>query len=127
MDFDLLNDLNFKKEDKPADNPALLRGSNYSKFLVDMMLSRHVDTVLFAEEMNERPRLSNKMHFYYLWHAIPKKKRFSKMNKGPKIKNLELVKQYYGYSDEKAMEIMDLLAEKDFEYIKQSLYQGGKK
>ena len=126
MDFSLLNDITYKKEDLPAKNPMLLQGSNYSKFLVEMMLSRHMDTILFAEEMNERPRLSNKMQFYYLFYAIPKKKRFAKGTKAPKIKNLEIVKQYYNYSNEKAMEIMDLLSESDIKRIKDELYTGGK-
>ena len=126
MNFDLLNDITFKKQDLPAENPELLRGNNYSKFLVELMLSRHMDTILFAEELNERPRISNRMHFYYLFYAIPKKKRFAKGTKSPKIKNLDLVKQYYNYSDEKALDIMDLLSEEDIEYIKKSLYRGGK-
>jgi hypothetical protein len=42
-------------------------------------------------------------------------------------KNLEYVKEYYGYSNEKAKDALNILTEEQIELIKNTLSKGGRK
>ena len=42
-----------------------------------------------------------------------------------KIHNLDLVKEYFGYSDQKAKEALTLLTDDDLELIRSKLNKGG--
>jgi hypothetical protein len=67
------------------------------------------------------------MQFTFLLNTIRPRKRFSKWLKASKLANLELVKQYYGYSNKKAQQALNLLTKEQVEYIKNKLSKGGKK
>lgn len=100
--------------------------AEYIPFLVNRALSYHFDTILFANEMNIRPWLDKKMQFSFLINTTRRQKRsFSKWAKTEKSEDLECVKKVYGYSDQKALEVLKLLSAKQLEYLKQTLDVGG--
>ena len=86
------------------------------------------DTLMAANEMNGYHFLSKKLQFHFLLNSVRKKKRFGgKWLSKSKINELEFVKNYYGYSNEKAREALTILSKKQIESIKQKLNTGGRK
>ena len=98
---------------------------SYSSFMVNRALSFHRDTVLFANEMNRYTTLDNKLKYDFLINIIRASKRpYSKWHKKAKDSDLELVKEYYGYSDAKAAEALKILSDDQIADIKEQLYKG---
>ena len=82
---------------------------------------------MFANEMNLFHQLPNKLQYDFYLNSLRKKKRFSPWLRKEKIKDLDLVKQYYGYSNEKAMQALTILNTKQLDYIRERLDVGGTK
>ena len=99
---------------------------DYIPFVVNRALSFHYDCIMQANAMNMHYDASPRWKFYFFLNSISKKKRFSKWADKDKPESLELVKEYYGYSSEKAKEALRVLSEKDLMMIKEKLYKGGK-
>ena len=121
--FDYLNAINATKEDVMVDDVA---ESKYNAFLINRGLSYFVDTVLYANEMNLHNHIDKRMQFDFLQSSIRKRKRFSKWAKAEKVTDLEVVKEYYGYSNEKAKAILPLLNDEQLDQLKLKLDKGGK-
>tara|TARA_B110000902_G_scaffold153869_1_gene176751 strand:- start:327 stop:713 length:387 start_codon:yes stop_codon:yes gene_type:complete len=121
--FDYLNAINATKEDVMVDDVA---ESKYNAFLINRGLSYFVDTVLYANEMNLHNHIDKRMQFDFLQSSIRKRKRFSKWAKAEKVTDLEVVKEYYGYSNEKAKAILPLLNDEQLDQLKLKLNKGGK-
>ena len=132
--FDFLNSINEKKSylftDIKADNSGEASDLDsvdrkYPPFMVNRGLSYFVDTVMLANEMNERFEISKKMHYDFLYHAVRKKRRFSKWFKKPKdSKDIELIKEAYSCSREKAEDVYDLI---DMKALRKYMSKGGVK
>lgn len=122
--FDYLNSVNDTKKDIMVDDIA---EGGYSSFMVNRGLSYFHDTVLIANEMNVRHHLDNKMKYHFLLNIIRKRKRFSKWMKPEVFSDLEVVKEYYGYSNEKARQALTLLSPDQIIMIKKKVYKGGKR
>lgn len=123
--FDFVNAINFTKEDLFAKDD--LASKDYSAFLVNKSLSFFPDTVLYANEMNYRSGVPADWQFSFLLNSIAKKKRYSKwFKKNAQTETFRLVKEYYGYSDEKTKQALDILSEDNLVMIKEKLYKGGK-
>lgn len=122
--FDYLNSINDTKQDIMVDDIA---EKKYNGFMVNRGLSYFNDTVLMANEMNIHHQLDSRLQYDFLRHLVRKRKRFSKWNKPEVQKNIELVKEYYGYSNEKARKALDLLTDEQLSFIKNKLYKGGQK
>ena len=121
---DYLNAINYTKEPLlDTDDESVEKG--YTPFVVNRCLSYFIDTVLYANEMNLRPETDKKMQFDYLQTTIRKNKRYSKWLKQESVENLDIIKQYYGYSDTKAKEVMDILTPDDIDYMRNQLNTGG--
>ncbi|MAL45565.1 DNA polymerase clamp loader subunit A [Hyphomonas sp.] len=121
---DYLNAINYTKEPLlDTEDESVEKG--YTPFVVNRCLSYFIDTILYANEMNLRPETDKKMQFDYLQRTIRKNKRYSKWLKQESVENLDTIKQYYGYSDTKAKEIMDILSPDDIEYMREKLATGG--
>jgi hypothetical protein len=97
----------------------------YTPFVVNRCLSYFIDTVLYVNEMNRLPHTDKKMQFEYLLTSIRKNKRYSKWLRRESEENLDLVKQFYGYSDTKAREILDIITDDDIIWMKQMIDTGG--
>ena len=122
--FDFINAITTTKEDLFKDPIA---NKDYNAFLVNHGLSYFQDTILWANLMNMNHHMPNDMQFQFYINIITKKKRFSKWVKKEKDSNsFLLVKEYYGYSDEKTRQALDILSDDQIATIEQKLYKGGR-
>ena len=100
----------------------------FSPFVINRCLSMFYDTIMHSNEMNGLHFLPKRMQFHYLINSIRKKKRFGgKWLSQSKLKNLDVVKEYYGYSNSKAKEALNLLSDGQIEELTMSLNKGGRK
>ena len=100
----------------------------FPPFVINRCLSMFYDTIMHSNEMNGLHFLPKRMQFHYLINSIRKKKRFGgKWLSQSKLKNLDVVKEYYGYSNAKAKEALNLLSDGQIEELKMSLTKGGRK
>ena len=114
-----------KKNLMNSDDPMWEK--KYPAFMVNKVLSGFQDTVMLSNEMNRNHFLDRDMQFQFLLNSIRSKKRFTPFLKAGKIKDIECVKEYYGYSNEKAKSALDILTKEQLKLIKESLYKGGTK
>ena len=124
--FDYVNDINYNKDNiiKNSDNTELAE-KLYPPYLVNKALSQFPDTVRVVNEMNIHHQLDKKLQFDFLINIIRKKKRFSKWAKKQDDENLELVMLHYGYSYEKAKQVLPLLSDDQIITIKKKRFEGG--
>jgi hypothetical protein len=122
---DWLNSINFTKENLMKDDTEAIK--EYPPFIINKCLSGHIDSVLFANEMNRYHHLSKDMQYSFFLNSLRKRKRFSPWLRKDKVKDLECIKQYYGYSNEKASQALKILTKSQLDFIKQRLDIGGKK
>lgn len=121
--FDYLNAINDTKKDVMVDDIA---EKQYVPFMVNRGLSYFVDTALLANEMNIHHHVDKKLQFDFLINSVRKRKRFSKWIKPQEQEALLIVKEYYGYSNEKAKSALSLLSSDQIEQLKQQLSTGGR-
>ena len=119
-----LNAINYTKESL-LDTEDESVEKEYTPFVVNRCLSYFIDTVLYVNEMNRFPHVDKKMQFDYLRTSIRKNKRYSKWLRRESEENLELIKRFYGYSDSKARDILDIITEEDIIWMKQMINTGG--
>jgi hypothetical protein len=100
---------------------------DYAPYIINRCLSGHIDCVLFANEMNLNHSLDKDMQYSFYLNSLRKKKRFSPWLRKDKVTDLECIKQYYGYSNEKASQALKILSKEQIAFIKQRLDIGGKK
>lgn len=105
---------------------------DYSKWRTNSVLSNHVDTILYSNEMNKNFHVTDQMHYDYLFHALRKKKRFSKGETKAEKKQREqeheriaLVSEFYKYNTTRAKEALSILTEDQIEWIKNKNNKGG--
>ena len=124
---DYLNAINFSKVNL-LDGDDLTWEKKFPPYVINRCLSQHIDTIIQANNMNQRHGLAKRLQFHYLLNSIRKRKRFGgKWISTAKSKNLEYVKQYYGYSNSKAKVALDILDTKQLNLIKSKLDKGGRK
>ena len=98
----------------------------YAPFIVNRALSYHIDCVLYANEMNLRPNIDKEMQYQYLLNTIrPMKRKYQPWQKSEIDKDMECVKQYFGYSNEKAKEALRILNDEQIAEIKAKTNKGG--
>ena len=122
---DWLNSINFSKTNLTDEDPDIIK--DYAPYVINRCLSGHLDCILFANEMNKYHFLDKDMQYTFYLNTLRKKKRFSPWLRKDKIEDLETVKKYYGYSNEKAYQVLKILSNEQIDYIKQRLEIGGKK
>jgi hypothetical protein len=102
--------------------------SDYAPFIVNRSLSYHMDCILYANQMNMNHSLPKKLQYQYLLNTIrPIKRKFQAWQKQVVVKDLDCVKEYYGYSNEKAKEALRILSDEHIALIKEKLDKGGVK
>ena len=122
--FTYINSINYTKKDIMVDD---ITEKDYNPFMVNRGLSYFSDTILMANEMNINHHLESRLQFDFLINIIKKKRRFSKWLKATEIENLSIIKEYYGYSDEKAKSVLSLFGNDQINELKQRIYKGGKR
>jgi len=121
-----LNAINFTKQ-KLMDTDDLMWEKKYPAYIVNRCMSMFWDTLPAANEMNGYHFLDKKVQFDFFINSIRKQKRFGgKWLSQAKLKDMEYVKEYYGYSNEKAKDALNILTEQQIEHIKESLNKGGR-
>ena len=121
--FDYVNSINDTKEDIMVDDIA---EKKYLPFTINRSLSYFNDTVGLANVMNQYHHLDHKLQYHFLINIIRKRKRFSKWMKPTTESDIEVVKEYYGYSNEKARQVLPLLSPEKITIIKQKVSKGGR-
>ena len=119
-----MNAINFTKKNV-MDSEDRMWVKKYPAFIVNKVLSGFQDTIMLVNEMNRNHFLDKDMQFQFLLNSIRSKKRYSPFLRASKIKDIECVKEYYGYNNEKAKTALDLLTKEQLKLIKEKLYKGG--
>jgi hypothetical protein len=122
--FEYLNAINSTKQNIMVDEAS---EKAYNPFMVNRGLSYFPDTILLANEMNIHHQIDSKLQFDFMLNTIRKKKRFSKWAKADELESLEAVKEYYGYSNEKARQALTVLSKSQLIELKEKVYKGGKR
>jgi len=130
MSYDLFRDylpaINYTKKNlMDSDDPMWKK--KYNAFMVNKVLSFYSDTLMLANEMNRNYILDKDMQFHFLLNSIRKKKRYSPFLKPEELRYLDVVKEYYGYNNEKAKVALDILTKDEVKLIKEKLFKGGTK
>tara|TARA_B100000035_G_scaffold310279_1_gene317823 strand:- start:203 stop:580 length:378 start_codon:yes stop_codon:yes gene_type:complete len=122
--FEYVNAINYTKKNIMVDDIA---EKAYAPYMINRQLSYFPDTVLAANEMNRCHHADNRLQFDFFINIIRKRKRFSKWFKPEQISDLDAVKIYYGYSNEKARQIITLLSTEQINELKNKVAKGGRK
>jgi len=122
--FEYLNAINFTKQDIMIDD---ITEKQYNAFMVNRGLSYFSDTVAIANEMNQYAHLDKKLQFHFLINIVRKRKRFSKWNKPDLVSDIEVIKEYYGYSNDKAKQALSLLSPEQNKELEKKVSKGGRK
>ena len=122
--FDYLNSINTTKKDVMVDD---ITEKAYNSFMVNRSLSYFPDTVLAANEMNRYHQIDNLLQFHFLINIIRKRKRFSKWDKKKNDSDVEVIKEYYGYNEEKALQVLNILSTEQIHELHNKVNKGGRK
>lgn len=122
--FEYVNSINLSKKDLMVDD---LAEKAYNPFTVNRSLSYFSDTVLAANEMNRYHHIDKKLQYQFFINIIRKRKRFSKWDKPESNSDVEVVKEYYGYSDEKARQVLPLFSSEQIRHLKEKVNKGGRR
>ena len=98
----------------------------YPPFIVNKCVAPFPDTVMLLNEINQLHHLDNKLQFDFLINSLRPRKRYTPWLKAKKLENLEYVKEYYGYNNEKAKAALDILNDEQISAIKRRLNKGGR-
>ena len=121
-----LNAINFTKKNL-MDSDDLLWQKKYPAFIVNKILSGFQDCIMLIHDMNRNHFVDKDMQFQFLLNSIRSKKRYSPFLRSSKLKDLDVVKEYYGYNNEKAKVALDILTKDEVKLIKEKLFKGGTK
>ena len=121
---DWLNSINQTKKNLIDEDPSLEK--EYNPYIINRIYSGHLDSVMFANEMNKYSFLSKKIQYDFYLNSLRSKKRFSPWLRKDKIKDLDYVKRYYGYSNEKAQQALKILTKEQLNFIRLKFETGGK-
>jgi len=122
--FDYLNTINYTKENIMKDD---VDEKIYNAFLINRSLSYFPDTCVIANEMNKYHHLDNRLQYDFLINIIRQRKRFSKWIKPETSEDVEVIMEYYGYSNEKARQALPLFNSEQLKQIKQKVDKGGRR
>ena len=124
--FDFVNAITFTKKDLITDDAS---EKAYNAFMVNRGLSQFEDTIFFANEMNKYHKLDAKLQFSFMINIVRKRKRFSKWAKADtsNLAMIEVIKTYYGYSNDKARQVLPLLSNEQLNELKEKVDHGGTK
>jgi hypothetical protein len=122
---DWLNSINFTKDNLMEEDETSKK--DYAPYIINKCLSAHIECILFANEMNMNHSLDKDMQYSFYLNTLRKRKRFSPWIRKDKVQNLEYVKRYYGYSNDKAIQALKILNKDQLNFIKQRLETGGMK
>ena len=121
---DYLNAINHTKETL-LDTEDEEWEKKYPPFVVNKCVYPFQDTIMLVNEINQLPHLDKKLQFDFLLNSVRSRKRYTPWLKANRIEDLEFIKEYYNYSNEKAKAALDILTDEQIATIKQKLNKGG--
>tara|TARA_B100000686_G_scaffold79751_1_gene85994 strand:- start:680 stop:1060 length:381 start_codon:yes stop_codon:yes gene_type:complete len=121
---DWLNSINYTKKNLMDEDSSV--ESEYPPYVINRCLSGHLDCILPVNEMNKYHFLPKKIQYDFFINILRSKKRFSPWLRKEEIKDLDLVKRYYGYSNEKAKQALRILTKDQLNFIKSKFEIGGR-
>jgi len=122
---DYLNSINYTK-DSLMDTEDEQWEKKYPPFIVNKCLAPFQDTIMLVNEINQLHHLDKKLQYDFLLNSLRTRKRFAPWVKATKLENLEYVKEFYGYNNEKAKVALDILTDEQISAIKQKMNKGGR-
>ena len=122
---DYLNSINYTKE-QLLDSEDEQWEKKYPPFIINKCVAPFPDTILLVNELNQLHHVDKKLQFDFLLNSLRSRKRYTPWMKAKKLKNLEYVKEFYGYNNEKAKIALDILTDEQISAIKQKMIKGGK-
>lgn len=122
---DWLNSINQNKKNIMDNDPSTEK--TYPPYIINKCLSSHIDTIMFANEININHHITKKLQYDFYINIVRTKKRFSPWIKKETNKDLDYVKSYYGYSNEKAYQALRILTKEQLTFIKSKFDTGGSK
>ena len=122
---DWINSINQTKKNIIDEDPSIEK--DYSPYVINRIYSGHLDSVMFANEMNKYHFLPKKIQYDFLLNSLRVKKRYAPWLRKDEIKDLDLVKRYYGYSNEKAKQALRILTKDQINFIKSKFETGGRR
>jgi len=123
---DYLNAVNHTKEPL-MDTEDEQWEKKYPPFIVNKCLAPFQDTIMLVNEINQLHHLDKKLQYDFLLNSLRTRKRYTPWVKAMKLENLEYVKEFYGYNNEKAKVALDILTKDEVKLIKEKLFKGGTK
>ena len=120
---DWLNSIDQTKKNLIDEDPSIEK--DYPPYIINRCFSGHLDAVLFANEMNMYSFLPKKMQYDFFINTLRTKRRFSPWIRKDLVDNLDCVKRYYGYSNEKAKQALKILSKEQLDFIKSKFEIGG--
>lgn len=123
--FDYINSISYNKKNimRDTENDELAE-KGYTPYLVNRGLSFYPDTILYANEMNLRSEVDNKLAYEYYLNSIRPRKRFSKWFKKEESESIEVIMEYYNCGYSKAKNYARVLTEEQIRELKKRLYTG---
>ena len=122
---DYLNAINYTKEPL-MDTEDEQWEKKYPSYIVNKCVAPFQDTIMLVNEINQFHHLDKKLQFDFLINSLGPRKRYTPWVKAMKLENLEYVKEFYGYDNEKAKVALDILNDKQISAIKQKMNKGGR-
>jgi len=122
---DWLNSINQTKKNLIDENP--LSENEYPPFVINKCLSGHIDCLMYSNEMNMNHNLDKKLQYDFFINILRTKKRFSPWIRKDIVKDLDYVKKYYGYNNEKAQQALNILTKDQINFISNKFEIGGRK
>jgi hypothetical protein len=122
---DWLNSINQKKKNLIDEDPSVEK--EYAPYIINKCLSGEIDCIMFVNELNRYHFLPKKMQYDFLINILRVKRRYSPWLRKDKIEDLDIVKRYYGYSNEKAQQALRILTKEQLTFIKSKFETGGTK
>ena len=120
-----LNSINYGKNNL-MDSGDVMYEKKYPAYVVNKCLAPFNDTIMLVNEMNRNHHLDKKLQYDFLLNSLRTRKRFAPWMRSSKSKNLEYVKEYYGYNNEKGKSALNILNDEQIKQIKEKLNKGGK-
>lgn len=122
---DWLNSINQTKKNLIDENP--LSENEYPQFVINKCLSGHIDCLMYSNEMNINHNLDKKLQYDFFINILRTKKRFSPWIRKDIVKDLDYVKKYYGYNNEKAQQALNILTKDQINFIRNKFETGGRR
>ena len=119
---DWLKSINFSKNNLLEEDPTLAK--EYNPYIINKILSAEIDCVLYANEMNINHHLDKDIQYSFYLNSLRKRNRYTPWIRKDTIKDIDYVKSYYGYNNQKAEQALKILNKSQINFIKQRLETG---